>query len=72
MNVDKLSSFVSRLFFACAFILLGLAVLEKLANVLGYTIHMPEPNRLLGFAGILLIFVMTLLLREVREKLPRT
>ncbi len=72
MNVDRLSSWVSRLFFLGAFVLLGLAVLEKVANVFGYTLHMPEPNRLLGFAGILLVFVMTLLLREVREKLART
>ena len=71
MNVDRLSSWVSRLFFFVAFVLLGLAVLEKIANLFGYTIRMPEPNRLLGFAGILLIFVMTLLLREVREKLAK-
>jgi hypothetical protein len=73
MTVDNLSSLVSRLFFTIAFVLLGLAVLEKALNLGGYTLSWArtDPSRLLEFATIMLVFVMTLLLREIREKLRR-
>jgi hypothetical protein len=69
MSNEKLASFVCRLFFAGAFVLLGLAVLEKAANIFGYTLTWIriDPSRLIEFAIVLLVFVVTLLLREIRD-----
>lgn len=74
MSLDKLSSIVSRLFFLTALALLVLATLERFAVSLGYTIlrEAYTPGRMLEFAGILLLFSMALLLRQVREELRRT
>jgi uncharacterized membrane protein YwaF len=64
-----MTSLMSRLFFLFAFVLLGIAVLEKLLNFAGYTFSWfhADPSRLLDFATILLIFVITILLREIRD-----
>lgn len=70
MTIEKLSSLVSRLFFFGAFALLAVAVTEKVSNALGYTIGV-SPGRFLEFAVSLLIFVLALLLREVREGLRK-
>jgi uncharacterized membrane protein (DUF485 family) len=71
MNVDKLSSLVSRLFFVVAFVLMGLAVLEKLVKAFGASMNWIDPSRLLDFGTILMVFVMTLLLREIRDELRK-
>ena len=72
MNIDRLVSAASRLFFVSAFILLALAVLEKLANAAGYTIlQMYTGGRLLDYAVILLIFVIAMQLRAMREELKK-
>jgi hypothetical protein len=64
-------SLINRALFLGAFALAGLAVLEKLANLLGYTVLQGsyEPSRLLEFAGVALLFVFALLLREIRTAL---
>lgn len=68
MNLEKLSSVFSRVFFFVSILLLGLAVLEKLVNVSGYTIvRMYEPQRLLEIAATMMVFVIALLLRQIRE-----
>jgi hypothetical protein len=71
MTVYKLSSIVSRLFFVVAFVLMGLAVLEKILKVFGSSINWIDPSRLLDFGTILMVFVMTLLLREIRDELRK-
>ncbi len=70
-SVDKLSSIVSRLFFFAAFVLLVLAVAERLANFFGYTIlrEAYAAGRLLEFAAVLLIFVVALTLRQLRNEM---
>ncbi len=72
-NTDKLSSVISRFFFFAAFLLLTAAVLDRFLNLFGYTILQGAytPGRMLQFAGILLVFVIALLLREIREQLKR-
>jgi len=62
------TSIVSRLFFLAAFALAGLAVWEKLANVLGYTVlrNAYNPGRLLEFSAVVLLFVIALQLREIK------
>lgn len=69
MGADKLTSFFNRLFFTAAFALLGLAVLERLAEWFGYTIlrNTYSSGRLLEYAAIMLLFVIALLLRQARD-----
>ena len=70
MSVDKLSSIVNRLFFFVAFALLVLAVIEGILNLIGYTILQGQytAGRLTEFAALLLVFVIALLLRQMREE----
>ncbi len=71
--VDKLSSFASRLFFLMAFGLLAIAVAERVVNLFGYTILRGAyaGGRLLEFAAVLLIFVIALILRQLRNELRK-
>ena len=72
MNLQKLISITSRLFFLGAFVLLGLAVIERVANAAGYTLlQLYRGGRLLEFAVVLLVFVIAIQLREIREELKR-
>ena len=68
---NKLTSITNRVFFILAFLLLFLAIWEKIVRYFDYTIScIPyEPARLLEFSVIFLIFVITLLLRQIREEL---
>ncbi len=72
MNLEKLVSLVSRLFFLGAFVLLALALIERIANASGYTIlQVYRGSRLLGGAVVLLVFVIAVQLREMKEELKR-
>lgn len=66
--MSNLSSLVNRSLFGFAFVLAALSVLEKAANVLGYTVLGDyPPSRLLELAVVALLFVIALLLREMRD-----
>ena len=69
MGLDKLTSHVSRLFFAVAFLLAAVAIFERIANFVGFTLlrGMYNPGRLLELAALLLIFVVAVLLRQIRD-----
>jgi hypothetical protein len=71
MNLAKVSEFTWRTFSLVSFGLLALAGLEKICNVAGYTLVKGSvaPQRMLEDAAVLLLFVVALLLRDVREKL---
>jgi len=70
MSLEKLMSMSSRLFFLGAFVLLGLAVIERIANATGYTIlQLYRGGRLLEFAVVLLVFVIAMQLREMNKEL---
>lgn len=72
MNLEQLSAVAVRVFFFAAFGLLVIAVLEVAAHEMGYTIlGGREPGRLLEYAVILLIFVVAILLRQIRDRLAR-
>jgi len=63
---------VSRFFFLAAFGLLGLGVVEGVANATGYTIitaFQYRAGRLVEFAAVLLVFVIAMQLREMKEAL---
>jgi uncharacterized membrane protein YjjP (DUF1212 family) len=74
MDIAKLSSMVCRLFFGTAFVLLAISVLEKAAILMGYSIlrRAYTPGRLLELSALLVVFVIALLLRQIREELKRT
>lgn len=71
MNLDKYISIANRLLFFGGLALVSLAILEGFARIFGYTILRGSytSGRLLEFAAILGIFVIALLLRQVRETL---
>ena len=71
MEIDRLTSVVARTFFFGAFLLLAVAVLAKVLNAFGASAPgvTVAPARLLEWAVILLIFVIALLLRQIREEL---
>ena len=72
MDLEQYSSIASRIGFFAAVALLGMAVVERLANSFGYTIfvaNLAAPGRMLEYSGILLMFVIALLLRQIREEL---
>ena len=60
---------ISRILFAGSFVLAGLAVWEKLANSLGFTLTFLRgyaPSRLLELSAVALLFVIALQLRELK------
>lgn len=67
--MSLLANYGNRALFALAFLLAAAAVLEKVANRLGYTIVGAgySPWRMLELAAVVLLFVIALLLREVRD-----
>jgi hypothetical protein len=73
MGLDKMVALASRLFFLGAFLLLGFALLEKVANTSGYTIMelYRRSDRMLEGAVVLLVFVIAIQLREIRDQLKR-
>jgi len=68
MNLDKLYSWLCRLFFFGALALFCLVVLEKIVNLSRYTLLRGYGGgRVLDLASVLLLFVIAILLREIRE-----
>ena len=75
MALEKLISIASRALFSGAFILLIVASTEKIMNLLGYTLLQQTQYtswRLLEFAALFLIFVIAILLRQIRDELRKT
>ncbi len=73
MNLEKLSSLVCRSLFFAAFALLAVAILERALNFGGFTVlkGFYQPSRLLELAATALLFVVALLLRQIREQLRK-
>ena len=73
MNIQQISSLANRGLFVGAFVLLALAVVEWVTNLAGYTLlrGVYSAGRLMEFAAILLIFVITLLLRQMRDEVKK-
>ena len=73
MSLDQLSSIAARVLFALALLLLVLAVLERLAFAFGYTIvgSTITGGRMLEIAATFAVFVIVLLLRQIREALKQ-
>lgn len=73
MNFNKFSSIVSRIVVIGAFVLIGLAAIEYVANLLGYTVlrNVYSTGRLVELAAALLVIVIALLLRQIRDELRK-
>jgi len=68
--IDKVISIANRIFFSCACILLFLAIWDRILRLFGWSIDWNyEAGRILEFSAILMIFVVALLLRQIREQL---
>jgi hypothetical protein len=74
MNLEKLSSPISRIMLLSAFFLLLCASLERVMNLIGYTFLRAtnyRPGQLVQFSTPLLLFVLAFLLRQIRDELRR-
>jgi len=62
-----------RLAFFVAFLLLAIAAFEYVVNVFGFTIlrTLYTPGRLLEVAAVMILFVVALLLRQIRDEVGR-
>ncbi len=72
--LNKFVGVANRALFVAAFALACLAVLEKLVNFFGFTLVLMggyTPSRMLELAAVALLFVIALLLREIKKALQR-
>ena len=71
MNFNKWDSMISRVFFVASFLLLVIALVDRFVNFFGYTILTGgyTAGRVLEFAALMLIVVIALQLRQIREGL---
>ena len=71
MNLESLYHWFARLFFFVGLALLGIAALEVVMNLLGFTILRDyySKGRLVELAAALLVFVIAVLLRQIRDEL---
>ena len=71
--INTLTSILCRLFFVVSLLLLFIALWDKFIRLFGWTISWITylPGRLLEFSAVLMIFVIALLLRQIREGLKK-
>jgi len=69
--INQLSSIICRFFFVISLLLVLLALWEKLIRLFNWTMtFMPYlPGRLVEIAALLMIFVIAILLRDIRDEL---
>ena len=69
MNLDTLYQYGIRLIFAVAVLGLGIAGIELVANLLEYTFlrGLYSAGRLVELSAGLLVFVIAMLLRQIRD-----
>jgi len=69
--IGQFTSIVCRVLFIVSFALSGVAIWEKLANLVGMTLTRGYYSnwQLLEFSAIALLFVIALQLREIKTKL---
>lgn len=72
MDLEKMFGIGYRILFSLSLILLIIAATERVVNLAGYTLLRQTPYspwRLMEFAVILILFVIAMLLRQIREEL---
>ena len=72
MNLEKMESLVSRVFFFGAFLLFLLALVDRTADQFGFSIQQStRAVTMMQTAVVLLVFVIAIQLRAIREALKR-
>ena len=71
MNFESVYEYVARTLFIIASAAIAVAFLERFGEFFGFSIlgEMYEAGRLLELAATLLVFVIAVLLRQVRDEL---
>ncbi len=71
MNPESIYHWFARLFFFGALVLLAVALVEAVLNLLGYTVLRDyyTAGRLMELAATPLVFVIAVLLRQIRDAL---
>ena len=69
MTTQPTRLFTAPIFLGTAFLVFGLAILEKLLNIMGWSIPFASvfPRQLLDWATTLLMFEIALMLRQMIE-----
>ena len=68
---DQAISFLCRIFFVVALVLLVVAIWDRILLTFGWTLTFLtyQPGRLLELSALLMVFVIALLLRQIRDNL---
>ena len=71
--IDKLTSLFCRILFAAALTLAFIAIWDKILRLFGWTISgfSYQPGRMFEFSTMLMIIVIALLLRQIRDGLKK-
>ncbi len=73
MNFESIYEYVARTLLIIASAAIAVAFLERIGEFFGFSIlggiYLGGPGRILELAGTLLIFVIAVLLRQVRDEL---
>ncbi len=69
--LEKIYLMMPRIFFLMAIALLVFALWARFIELFGWTYSFSaySPGRIIEFSGVLLIFVIAMLLRQIREEL---
>ena len=69
--INQLISLLCRIFFIIALVLLALALWDRILLVFGWKLNFLayQPGRMLELSALLMIFVIALLLRQIRDKM---
>ena len=72
--LTKTLNVITRLFFILAFLFFIIAIWEKIIGYFGYRLEWLTytPSKLLEFAAILMMFVIALLGRQIRDEIRKT
>ena len=73
MNFELAYKYIARALFLVASVMIAVAFLDLIAEFLGFSIvgDMYEAGRLLELAATLLVFVIAVLLRQIRDTLRK-
>ena len=71
--IDKLTSIFARIFFTLSLIILFVAIWDKFIGLFGWELTWVayQPGRLLELSAIMIIFVIALLSRQIREEIKK-
>ena len=67
--IEKFLNILPRVFFIVAFLCIAIAIVDWTLRLFGWTFtFIPyQPGRMFEFSGIFVLFVITLVVRQIRE-----